>query len=221
MSDRYDAAVPVESGLVAFTEVPAGDHRGYNAWHQLDHLPEVHTVAGVVHGERWVASPRCRDAAPVAGDPFVAAHYLTLYLLAPPTAAAMEGIGRLSTELDAAGRTFADRRSVYTGVLPLAAATAAPRVGVKAAAVPFRPATGVLAVVDDPAAGLPPDLTGIDGVAGAWAFAADGGAERVTVAWLDDDPVAVARRAAPALAGVRHAAPYEAIRPGEWDWFGT
>jgi len=212
-------AVPVESGLVAFTEVPGGDHRGYNAWHQLDHLPEVHTVAGVVRGERWVASPRCRDAAPVVGEPFGAAHYLTLYLLAAPTTAALEGIGALSRDLDAAGRTFADRRSVYNGVLPVAATTAAPRAGVRAAAVPFRPATGVLAVVDDPAAGPPPDLTALDGVAGAWTFAGDD--HRVTLAWLDDDPVAVARQAASGLAGVRHAAPYEAIRPGEWDWFGT
>jgi hypothetical protein len=155
----------------------------------------------------------------VAGEPFGAAHYLTLYLLAAPTAAAMEGIGALSRELDVAGRTFADRRSVYNGVLAVTATAAAARVGVKAAAVPFRPATGVLAVV-----GEAPDLTGIDGVAGAWTFAAaaagDDG-DRVTVAWLDDDPVAVARRAAPALAGVRHAAPYETIRPGEWDWFAT
>jgi len=218
VSDRYDAGMPVESGLVAFTQVPDGDHRGYNAWHQLDHLPEVHTVPGIVRGERWVASPACRAAAPVAGDDYAAADYFTLYLLAAPTADALAGIGRLSAELDAAGRTFTDRRSVYNGVLPVTATAAAPRVGVKPAAVPFRPATGVLVVVDDPGCD-PPELTGVGGVAGAWAFA--DGDRRVTVAWLDDDPVAVAHRAAevPAVAKARHAAPYAAIVPGAWDWF--
>ena len=49
------------------------------------------------------------------------------------------------------------------------------------------------------------------------------GPRRVTVAWLDDDPVSVSERIAPVLGhrtGVEFAGPFETITPWEWDWFG-
>ena len=41
-------------GFFSFTEVtdPA-EHRAYNEWHQLDHLPEQFPLPGVVYGQRW------------------------------------------------------------------------------------------------------------------------------------------------------------------------
>lgn len=208
----------VEAGLVAFTEVPAGAHLAYNEWHQLDHLPEVHTLAGVARGERWVASPRCR-ATSAASPPFDAAQYFTLYLLAAPVGATLDGIARLSAELEAAGRSFAERRTVFSSVLPLAGAAAAASAGVSPRAVPFRPATGVHVLVDQPGGPVPPELTGIEGVAGSWTFASDD--HRVTVSWLDDEPAAAAPRLAALVDGhpASHAGVYEAIRPGHWDWF--
>ena len=46
--------------LRVFTEItPGGDHRAYNEWHQLDHMPEQFPIPGVAHGQRWVCSPAC------------------------------------------------------------------------------------------------------------------------------------------------------------------
>ena len=73
-------------------------------------------------------------------------------------------------------------------------------------------------------------LVSVPGVAGAWTFATDPrltskrwtpGAHRITVCWLDDDPLAVAARLAPLVAApdVTFAGPFETITPWKWDWF--
>ena len=50
-------------GFFSFTEVTdPSAHEAYNAWHQLDHLPEQFTIEGINFGCRWVRSPRCRAA---------------------------------------------------------------------------------------------------------------------------------------------------------------
>ena len=50
-------------GFFSFTEVTdPSAHEAYNAWHQLDHLPEQFTIDGITFGQRWVRSPRCRAA---------------------------------------------------------------------------------------------------------------------------------------------------------------
>ena len=53
----------VQIGFFSFTEItdPA-EHRSYNEWHQLDHMPEQYPLAGVVFGQRWVSTPACRRA---------------------------------------------------------------------------------------------------------------------------------------------------------------
>ena len=62
------AAAPL--AFFSFPEVldPAR-HRDYNAWHQLDHLPENRALRGVLHGERWVRTPACRAASAGLGLP--------------------------------------------------------------------------------------------------------------------------------------------------------
>jgi hypothetical protein len=213
----------VEVGFFSFTVVPDGHHHGYNEWHQLDHLPEQYSLPGIVRGERWVATPRCA-AARLVDDPMLGrAHYVTLYLLGEPLAETLRAFQALAVELRDQGRFYEHRESVYGGPLPLVGLAAAPRVLVRAEVVPFRPARGVYVVVDSVDGGdaaARPDLTAVDGVAGAWTFAGD--ADRITVAWLDDDPVAVAERVGGVLDpdAVRHAGPYEAITPHQWDWFG-
>jgi hypothetical protein len=65
------------------------------------------------------------------------------------------------------------------------------------------------------------------GVAGVWTFATNpdltsrrwsAGARRITVAWLDEEPLAVAP---PPMhdAGVVFAGPLETITPWQWTWF--
>ena len=51
----------VKVGFFSFTEItdPA-EHRSYNEWHQLDHMPEQYPLAGMAFGQRWVSTPACR-----------------------------------------------------------------------------------------------------------------------------------------------------------------
>ena len=53
----------IRVGFFSLVEVtdPA-EHKAYNEWHQFDHLPEQYQIPGIAFGQRFVASPRCRDA---------------------------------------------------------------------------------------------------------------------------------------------------------------
>ena len=139
-------------GFFSFTEITdPSAHEAYNAWHQLDHLPEQFTVDGITFGQRWVRSPRCRAAEAAAGpllDPF---HYMTLYLMRdegclPPFFA-------LAEHLRDEDRFFDPRRSLLSGPFEVVGRWAAPRVAVSAGAVPFRPSEGVYVVVGPPVEG--------------------------------------------------------------------
>ena len=48
----------VVAGFFSFTEItdPA-EHRAYNEWHQLDHMPEQLPLDGIAYGQRWVSTP--------------------------------------------------------------------------------------------------------------------------------------------------------------------
>jgi hypothetical protein len=76
----------------------------------------------------------------------------------------------------------------------------------------------------------------VGGVAGVWSFATsprlnrlewDPGNRRVTVCYLDDDPLVVTRELGPVveqrwrdgLVRPQYAAPLETITPWQWDWF--
>ena len=53
----------VRLGFFSFTEITdPSEHRSYNEWHQLDHMPEQYPLPGVVFGQRWVSTPACRRA---------------------------------------------------------------------------------------------------------------------------------------------------------------
>jgi len=214
-------ASKVRLGFFSFTEItdPNG-HRAYNEWHQLDHMPEQFPLDGVAFGRRWVSTPACRAARVASGPRLDPIHYLTCYLMTEPVARTLEEFAALAVELRAAGRWFDDRRAVLSGPFPLVDGAAAARVRVSAAAVPWRPERGVYAVVHDAttAAADPAEWCAVPGVAGAWAFADERRA--ITVAWLDDDPLAVADRVADLVpAGAELAGPFTPVVPGEWDWF--
>jgi hypothetical protein len=214
-------ASKVRLGFLSFTEItdPAR-HRAYNEWHQLDHMPEQFPLDGVAYGRRWVSTPACRAARAVSGERLDPIHYLTCYLMTEPVTRTLEEFKALAVELRDAGRWFEERRAVLSGPFPLIDGAAAPRVRVSAAAVPWRPERGVYAVVapaDDPGPGCD-EWCAVPGVAGAWVFADERRA--VTLAWCDDDPLAVASRVGSLVpARAELAGPFATVMPGEWDWF--
>ncbi len=240
----------VRCGFFSFTEIHDGEHRSYNEWHQLDHMPEQFPIPGVAHGQRWVSSPRCR-AARLASDGLLdPIHYVTLYLMTEPVQRTLDEFTHLGGELHAKGRWHHHRTSHLNGALMRLHAHASPRVRISAEAVPWRPTRGVFVdvqeVLDRPL--LEPFLAWeeghhrrvleLPGVAGVWTFARHAAVTgrqpmpldaRITVAYLDDDPVAVTERLAllarddryPGERPVRSrfAGPFETITPWQWDWF--
>ncbi len=207
-------------GFFSFTEITdPSAHEAYNAWHQLDHLPEQFTLEGITFGQRWVRSPHCRDAEAATGPMLEPFHYMTLYLLRdreviPPFFA-------LAERLHAEDRFFAARRALLSGPFDVVGSWAAPRVAVSAGAVPFRPAEGVYAVVGPAVDGAA--LVEVPGVAGVWQFA-DGG-RTVTVAFVDGDLWQVAARLRTEVSGSEPlpewAGPLERVDAFRWDWFAT
>jgi hypothetical protein len=223
----------VTYGFFSFTEItdPA-QHAAYNAWHQLDHLPEQYPLAGIVHGGRWVSTPACRQARTVSGPGLDPVHYVTCYLMAEPIEQTLDAFFALGAELRRADRFFAARHAHLTGPFRVVDAAAAPRVLVSAAAVPFRPHRGLYVIVDAGTSAPRADALLADpGVAGVWTFATNpaltskrwsAGERRITVAWLDDEPLDVAARLGPSVTeanAVELAGPFETITPWAWDWF--
>ncbi len=207
-------------GFFSFTEITdPSAHEAYNAWHQLDHLPEQFTLEGVRFGQRWVRSPHCRDAEAATGPVLEPFHYMTLYLLRD-----RDVVGpfvKLGERLYAEDRFFAARRAVLSGPFDVIGSWAAPRVAVSPGAVPFRPSHGVYVVVGPPLDGA--TLVDVPGVAGAWQFA--DGERTVTVAFVDGDLWQVADVLGTSISGSgvvpEWAGPLERVDAFRWDWFAT
>ncbi|MDQ1510114.1 MAG: hypothetical protein QOG50_1958 [Actinomycetota bacterium] len=207
-------------GFFSFTEItdPA-EHRAYNEWHQLDHLPEQFPLPGIVYGQRWVSTPACRAARAVSHESLDPIHYLTCYLMAEPIESTLDDFFDLGARLHDLDRFHRHRRAHLTGPFRVADAVAAPRVLVSAEAVPFRAHRGLYVIVEEHresdalveyqrwlATEHEPALLAVPGVAGIWTFASSerlasprwsAGARRITVCWLDGDLLAVAARIAP------------------------
>ena len=241
-------------GFFSFTEVtdPA-EHKSYNEWHQLDHLPEQFPLPGIVYGQRWVSTPACRAVRAVSEPDLDPIHYVTCYLMAEPIDETLRDFFDLGARLHELDRFHLHRHAHLTGPFGVGHALAAPRVFVSAEAVPFRAHRGLYVVVEEPRAEADaghaeyeawladehePALVAVPGVAGVWTFSSPAemtsrrwtqGNRRITVCWLDDEPLAVAARIAPieavrrsrfdAVSHVVFAGPFETITPWEWDWF--
>jgi hypothetical protein len=209
-------------GFFSFTEVTdPSAHEAYNAWHQLDHLPEQFTIDGITFGQRWVRSPRCQATEVAAGGSLERFHYMTLYLLRDE--AVLPPFFALAERLRAEDRFFTARRALLSGPFDVVGRWAAPRVAVSAGAVPFRPSHGVYVVVGPSVDGAA--LVDHPGVAGAWQFADRPNGRWVTVAFVDGDLWQAA--AALGSAGVNSgetpewAGPLERVDAFRWDWFAT
>jgi hypothetical protein len=225
----------IRIGFFSFTEItdPA-EHRSYNEWHQLDHMPEQYPLDGIAYGQRWVSTPECRAARAVSEAPLDAIHYMTLYLMTEPVERTLREFMQLGRDLHAVGRFHLHRRARLSGPFPFQSASVSARVLVSPEAVPYRPNLGVYVEVEE-LAGAEAEVAGIDahlaalcaepGVAGAWSFA--DGERRVMVAWLDAPPLEMAGRLDPIAARRRSesparalfAGPLETITPWQWAWF--
>jgi len=243
----------VKVGFFSFTEItdPTA-HREYNEWHQLDHMPEQFPMRGTAYGQRWVSTPECRAARLVDGELLAPAHYMTLYLFTDPVDETLQEFMDLGQQLRALGRFFDRRRACMSGPLQWLDGHAAPRVLIAPEALPYRPNRGVFVFVEEPNpdAGVGDldawvrrwheetvdEWVAVPGVVGCWSFATaprlrnagwSTGNRRITVTYLDDDPLTVAGKLGPLLearwqgAPVTpvHAGPYETVVPYQWDWF--
>lgn len=192
--------------FLSFPEVvDTGRHHDYNAWHQLDHRPENLALPGVVHGERWVRTPQCRDAsgADVAAT-LSAAQYLAMYWFREPAPASIAEWSDLGDTTLQQGRrpelAWTQRR--LTGMFRPVQGWVDPAAGISLSALPFRPVRGVLAEVhrvDEPGSATAerafahlhtvrvPSMLALPGVVGAWTFAS----RQVSLVPVDGDDVTV------------------------------
>lgn len=249
---RSTALTGVATSPLAFFSFPEvvdpARHRDYNAWHQLDHLPENRALPGVLHGERWVRTPACR-AASVPGDPTLdAAQYVAMYWFAETPDGRADASVREWQELGESTRQEGRRPELdwavrrLTGMFLPEHGAVAPGALVTAGAIPFRPHRGVVVdvrrVVDRSAP--PPELELAPGVAGAWTFsstvvrsdpvagglAQDPGPEglRVTVHYCESDPIEVLDELGPGAGPGTEPllrTPLLPVVPWQWDWFDT
>lgn len=207
----------VKVGFFSFTEITdPREHRAYNEWHQLDHMPEQLPIRGVAWAQRWVIPPACARARDAACEPLDRAHYLTQYLMTDPVDATLDEFWRWGAQLNAMGRFHRHRISHLNGAFLLAETYAARRIRIAPEAVPYRPNRGAIAWLQDPVDPERldaydewlhlthwPDLLEIPGIAGIWNFAEldksrsvenRRAARRLVLLYLDDDPPAVYER---------------------------
>lgn len=210
---------------------PEGLDAEYLRWHTLDHRPEQHRLSAVRASLRLVSTPQCRDAR-LAGDArFDSIDHVMTYFFTDPLG--LEAFNDLSTALGNAGRKIALLPPVDRGVYGVHTKIAAPRVKVGADVLPWWPVRGVVAVLERESIDATP-LLDVDGVAGVWSastltvdasLAGAKSGQHLTYCFLDDDPVVVAHRLAPALtrrweeSGTQPllAAPFYPVTPHEWD----
>jgi hypothetical protein len=214
-------------GFFSFTEVTDPDgHEAYNAWHQLDHLPEQFTIDGISFGQRWVCSPRCVDQRLAVSPLLARCHYMTLYLMRD--AEVVPEFAALARRLRAEGRFFGARQSHLSGPFEVVGRWSAPQVEVSPAALPFRPSEGVYVAVGPPLDGSRrTQMLEVPGVAGAWQFAETARPEeagrQITVVFVEEGLWAAAERLDPLWTGgegpLEWAGPLERVDPGDWVWF--
>jgi hypothetical protein len=212
----------VRIGFFSFTEItdPA-EHRSYNEWHMYDHMPEQFPIGGIVYGQRWVSTPACTANRAASRGPLAATHYLTLYLMSDPVRETLREFYEHGRALAKLGRFHQHRRALLSGPFVVNGMAAAPRVLVRAEAVPYRPHSGVYVIVDSEPLALD-EFVAAPGVVGAWSFAGTDEytdlpwatrGRGVTVCWLDGDAPAVDATTA------EFAGPFETIGLHDWNWF--
>ncbi len=239
--------------FLAFTEIEDGRHADFNEWHQLDHRPANLALPGVIWGERWVKTPACATWGTGSEAALTACHYVTIYWFRDPVEESFRDwldLGSMSYQWGRRPELPFTRRPLGQVLVPVKG-YANPGAMVGPDVLPLRPNRGVHITVSDFEGDVlevgrhfqwydqdqVPRILGVPGVAGVWTLVDPGGlggnrrgsnvptCTRVSVAFLDHDPVTVAGRLAeltPEPTGietVRFSSPLEAIIPWQWDWF--
>ncbi|MEV0044017.1 hypothetical protein AB0H60_11125 [Nocardia rhamnosiphila] len=162
-------------------------HRAYNEWHQLDHRPENLLLPGVAWGDRWARPAEYAELGRSPATSLAGTDYVAMYWFRPPyeeSVAEWHKLGEDSFQWGRGPRIPGVRRPLLAFFTPVKG-YAAPRIGVSAEALPFRPNRGLHITVtyhSEPH-GLDtheqfhwedrvhiPTLLERDGVAGAWTF---------------------------------------------------
>ena len=209
---------------------PDGRDAEYLEWHSLDHRPEQYRLAGIRNSIRLVSTPQCRAARAANTAPFDKVDHIMTYQFADPSA--MPAFTELGAALDRAGRMTHRLPSVTYLTANRDGMIAAPRAVAGAEVLPWRPALGVYALIEE--GNMSPEaLLGAPGVAGVWwwqGFAEPGGmgahsvGKQITYCFLDEDPVASAaalgelgraRWASGTVTGLL-AAPFYTVVPFDW-----
>jgi hypothetical protein len=208
---------------------PTGADADYLRWHTLDHRPEQHRLSGVRASLRLVSTPACRSARAASLGAFDAIDHVMTYFFTDVSG--LERFNRLSRALNGAGRVPFVLEPVQRGVYGVTAKRSAPRVKVGADVLPWWPVKGAYLLLE-PGSAPAVDLVSVAGVAGAWSanavmspLATAETGQRLTLCFLDEDPVVVAGRLKPMLehhwkvSGIqaRLAAPFHPIVPYEWE----
>jgi hypothetical protein len=186
---------------------PEGGDADYLKWHTFDHRPEQYRLTSVRGSFRSVSTPECRAHRARSEGRYDSVDHVMTYLFGD--VAGLKEFNDLAVALGGAGRIPYLLPLVERGVYRLDGMAAAPRIKIGADVLPWWPIGGVYVIVEQGAA-APPDLVDIPGVAGAWwggsypldpdLATADGrpmsevDGLQITYCFLDDDPVATARR---------------------------
>ncbi len=161
----------------------------YHAWHLLDHQPQNLALPGVLHGDRWVRTPECREASEVDREPALGiADHVAIYWFADPVRESVAEWFELGRTTGEEGRrpdlAWTERRA--TGFFRPLGGVVSDGVSITAEALPYRQHAGVILEVlrvDAPGSVAAdeqarswhhdalPAVRRHPGVAGTWAFA--------------------------------------------------
>jgi hypothetical protein len=230
-----------------------GDH-DYLTWHLLDHMPEQWQIPGIAWGQRWASTPACRAARAAEDGQWADMVHVNHYLMSDaltggePIERTLDAFFTLAQKLRDQGRFAYQVPSLFQGALRVLETYAAPGALVLPDVVPFRMNRGIYMVLEEVAnadswdaylqrshSDTMPELLTVSGVGGAWVFATTptlqeraiytAGRFRITLLYLDAEPVDVAERLAEPLRRSWEqtdatlpllAAPFESMV--KWDW---
>jgi hypothetical protein len=126
--------------LLVWVEMPRDREGEFNEWYDLDHMPEVVAVPGVIGGERYYAEDdlmrfrASREDAPPIGD----ARFCNIYFLSDPDLPAVAArMAETGKRLAAEKRLFRHGRIVFSATYRLIHTYAAGRIRASAEALPY------------------------------------------------------------------------------------
>jgi hypothetical protein len=240
----------IHIALIRLTD-PA-KHRDENELFQLYHQPELRSLPEIAWVDRFVNAPDCARRA--THDKAHAIDYAAITWLRGEAHVAARALGEhfeRAAQLGLHSRGWAE--TIFEGFLVPLKGYVRKEALLSAEALPFRPNTGAFVILheffrhhDADAEDVfrwydqsrVPQLVDCEGAAGAWTFGArefyapgrdlTKPARRLTVVYLDRDPLAFADAVAACSQTVRDtssieailfAGPLRAIVPWQWDWF--